>query len=679
MVQLEDPKIPFALKPRWAQPKALRLSRFRKMVTYPSIFILTCVALYQHFPSVFSGEPASLENLLLASDHRLALLDTGLYSSQETDDLHEIFEVTAPLPDYGIPVYNQTLLNHVFGNLWGVPAEAAYTLPDVEFNKVVINITTTVSGVQYDRLAHLFLHDVPIWRTLTAEPGGKNVILVASKDLSDYISLFKTPGKIVFQLDNLVNSQLTGEFNVTISAAFYNVAEKESKVQALFGSNPAPFTNDTLLSLLRKIYSVLDQPATVTPLFTNADLIPLRYLPNDDISVPVQVSNTTVAASLRLFVSGNAAEEFWYQNVLEDNVHKFEPRGRQLLGKGPVREVHVYIDDILVAIEAPKPVVFTGGLSPALWNPVVGTGAFDLGHIEVTLSPYLPLLWKGANLRAEVVTGLQHAQISFSKAGAFVPGQNWIASGNLFTWQNEAVTHVSGYVNASLPVKTGKAMSFGRFKPDKFNQIVTDSKTVSGLGTLSIGLNGSEPVVFGLEGSHGVKFLNILNQKEFGDDEHLVAVIKNAKTLSVLNSANKSIASWDEKLSNTKVLHLNISEDPEVPYKVSLVQAESFKLKVSGSSLYRTQKIQNGTSYYFLSPEGNHGTGSLDTKIQVWSVIHPELNFNRSVETVDGDIVYDGPKKVNGPIEIASFVESMEIEELEPSDLEELADAVEFF
>lgn len=86
-------------------------------------------------------------------------------------------------------VVQQVLSVHSFGNSYGVPfvGEAwwdafyylhalirvigSYTPPsNCSFNRVVLNLTVTVAGTQFDRLGAMYLGDTEIWRTTTSEP-----------------------------------------------------------------------------------------------------------------------------------------------------------------------------------------------------------------------------------------------------------------------------------------------------------------------------------------------------------------------------------------------------------------------------------------------------------------------------------------------------------------------------
>jgi len=41
------------------------------------------------------------------------------------------------------------------------------------------------------------------------------------------------------------------------------------------------------------------------------------------------------------------------------------------------------------------PLLFTGGVDPGLWRPIVGIEAFDLPSFDVVVTPWFPLLCDG--------------------------------------------------------------------------------------------------------------------------------------------------------------------------------------------------------------------------------------------------------------------------------------------
>jgi hypothetical protein len=92
-------------------------------------------------------------------------------------------------------------------------------------------------------------------------------------------------------------------------------------------------------------------------------------------------------------VSAHVNDEFWYSNppdaYIEAN-NLTTPRGN-----GAFREVVCFIDGVVVGAVWPFPVVFTGGINPLFWAPVVGIGAFDLPAYDLEVTPFLGQLLDG--------------------------------------------------------------------------------------------------------------------------------------------------------------------------------------------------------------------------------------------------------------------------------------------
>lgn len=86
--------------------------------------------------------------------------------------------------------------------------------------------------------------------------------------------------------------------------------------------------------------------------------------------------------------------QFWWSNVLQSEVNTY-PAAGTLYGYSPFREVQVFIDGLLAGVVWPFPIIFTGGVVPGLWRPIVGIDAFDLREDEIDITPWLPLLCDG--------------------------------------------------------------------------------------------------------------------------------------------------------------------------------------------------------------------------------------------------------------------------------------------
>lgn len=119
------------------------------------------------------------------------------------------------------PTCQETLVVHSFGLSYGMPYVGPYSPPSCSFNRVTWNLTVTSAGRQFDRLGSVSFGDVELFRTSTAEPTRNGIAWTYLKDMTNFLSLFKTEQTIIFDLGNLINDIYTGPFNVTITAAFF--------------------------------------------------------------------------------------------------------------------------------------------------------------------------------------------------------------------------------------------------------------------------------------------------------------------------------------------------------------------------------------------------------------------------------------------------------------------------
>ena len=143
-------------------------------------------------------------------------------------------------------------------------------------------------------------------------------------------------------------------------------------------------------------------------------------LPNDNATTTVTVPKNTTQLILGLFASGNAEEEFWYTNLPNEyNATFYKNWNITFLGEGSFREVAVWLDDEVVGVAWPFEVVFTGGINPGFWQPVVGHRTFDLPSYQVDLTPFLDKL------------AGKERRIRFTMAGQPETLQNWFVSGHL--------------------------------------------------------------------------------------------------------------------------------------------------------------------------------------------------------------------------------------------------------
>ncbi|KAL4930607.1 proteasome stabiliser-domain-containing protein [Aspergillus undulatus] len=143
--------------------------------------------------------------------------------------------------------------------------------------------------------------------------------------------------------------------------------------------------------------------------------------------------------------------------------HQLRNLRREIYGHSPFREIQLYIDGILAGVIWPHPVIFTGGVSPGFWRPIVGTDAFDLRAPEVDISPFLPLLTDGSYHSFEIkIVGLDISDDGGATLTNSI-GSYWVVSGNIFLYLSDdtdrqlstpASLHLKPEVIAPLPMIT---------------------------------------------------------------------------------------------------------------------------------------------------------------------------------------------------------------------------------
>lgn len=282
-------------------------------------------------------------------------------------------------------------------------------------------MSITSAGINYDRLTLLYFGDIEVWRSTTAMPVRTGIYYSYVKDMTAYASLLRQKQKVIMQLDNIYDSTFTGNFNVTVTAFFY---EDEGNV----------YPADLILPI-----SSLASGENKTSVFS---------LPDGNATASLSFPRNVERAVVSVFASGNGNEEFWYTDAPGQFTGTFN---RSFVnGYSPWREVQVLVDGQLAGVSWPFPIVFTGGISPGLWVPIVGIDTYDLGSVDVDISPWLGLLCDGSTHVFELkVVGYNSSTTLGSIAS------NWWISGEIFLWLDANGTQTTGGVlqsSAPAPV-----------------------------------------------------------------------------------------------------------------------------------------------------------------------------------------------------------------------------------
>lgn len=240
------------------------------------------------------------------------------------------------------------------------------------------------------------------------------------KDMTRYSALFRTPQILIFDLQNLVNDQFTGIYDATMTATFYSPKQ-------LLAPKPAdsifPISSHMSTQGQRSVFS----------------------LPGDNAVSSIVFPRNTTRAVVGVTSSGDSSEEFWYTNVPSTYASTFP--GVQLTQFSPFREIQVLIDGNVAGVAWPYETLFTGGIVPSLWEPIVSITAYDLPEYEIDITPFLPLLLDGAahQFKIQVLT-FDETKNSLSTAIA----NDWLTAGRVFVWSDPVENWVTtGTVGAS--------------------------------------------------------------------------------------------------------------------------------------------------------------------------------------------------------------------------------------
>lgn len=556
-----------------------------------------------------------------------------LEASENGTKLHEFIEIPVlPALEYGKPVYQQHLLNATFGNSWGIPTTAQYVPPpaSVNFSQVVLTLNVWIAGIQFDRLIHVYIDENEVWRSSTPEPAGRDSHTFTQKDVSLYGSLFRKNTQVMLQLDNLITSKLTGVFNVSLDAFYYNyqgnrslVPHKDQLKKPDGGVNVKDVDDVIIPGRRNNIFQHSEDAnhiIALTKTFTGRP--PLVYYPDSRLHVVLpQVNANTTQARVMIYISGNAEEEFWYSNLLDEYKDRFRDHGHTFGGHGPCRVINVYHNGVRIDSRNPFPVIYTGGISPALWNPIVSTGSYDIIGLSLDVSLLLPYLWQGPEALDFEVSNCFDDDLpsGASKSGI---GSNWISSASLALWEDEHVVHSEGEVQ--IADNSTKVSSIAIVPPFSgfMNQIVTAKYSNQIRTYFNFTFANGTSLDFIAEHYTTAHQSNIQVIKGYGDKQTLVAVQKGQRSHAILNATDNSTF-FSYNLSSSHPLVVSIEKQkaqslpPDSSYKVSLVKGSTFKMRLNGSKILKLKVSENGTSNMTLSPNGNHGEGRVEHNLTI--------------------------------------------------------------
>ncbi|MGW4525601.1 peptide-N4-asparagine amidase [Amycolatopsis sp. NPDC004378] len=231
--------------------------------------------------------------------------------------------------------------------------------------KVVMDQTVTVSGRQYDRIGDLRIGATEVWWGTTEEPSGEGnrpITYHFDKDLTPYAALLRTPQPFHGGIENYNSPVYTGVYAQTVTLTYYQADRR----------HPAPETADHVAG-----FGHVDAtPAAPTVHFGAKDL-------------PRNITR----AYLEVTLEGHACDEQWFDDVPDDVSAKYPAAG--LCGKGPYREANFAIDGTPAGSAFTFPHIYSGGIVPQLWRPIVAIDTFSLHAETYDITPFAGRLVDG--------------------------------------------------------------------------------------------------------------------------------------------------------------------------------------------------------------------------------------------------------------------------------------------
>jgi Peptide N-acetyl-beta-D-glucosaminyl asparaginase amidase A len=237
---------------------------------------------------------------------------------------------------------------------------------------------TVTAGLQYDRTAKLFLGGANLFFGTTPEPRtALSPSWHVENDVTDLTALLKTGQSGVANIGNFVGVYGGSNYNGIIYA------------NARLEFYPAPWRDHDHEVRDRGHDHGTRAPDVVIGLQGDSDATTLSTT-TSQLSKTLTLPTNIEAAYLDVIVQGQSSDEFWYRCV-PDDVKKALGR----CGGTGFRETEISIDGVPAGVAPVYPWIFTGGISPYLWEPIPGVQTLNLKPYRVDLTPFAGLLSDG--------------------------------------------------------------------------------------------------------------------------------------------------------------------------------------------------------------------------------------------------------------------------------------------
>jgi Peptide N-acetyl-beta-D-glucosaminyl asparaginase amidase A len=264
--------------------------------------------------------------------------------------------------------------NAAFGN-GPPPAVSTVALPQGRWAEVVLDVTGSESGRQYDRLCEVFDGPVQIFLGVTPEPTPAGITWHVQKDITGYLPLLAGTRTFSTYVDNYLSSVDTGIPVITAKLLFYPAGGGFRPARAASLASPA-LAGDAI-SENGPAAPAQDPgiPTQVVPVLPAGDTSDFNTVnAGQTLSATVTLPDNVTTATLDLYAVGQSTDEFWWSLT------------------PAFREIEVSVDGKPAGVVWPFPYVYTGGVNSLIWRPVTGIHTMDIPSYRLDLTPFAGLL-----------------------------------------------------------------------------------------------------------------------------------------------------------------------------------------------------------------------------------------------------------------------------------------------
>jgi hypothetical protein len=275
------------------------------------------------------------------------------------------------------PVVVTVADNAQFGN-GPAPYQSTVSLPKGDWSMVVLDVTGTETGRQYDRLAEVYDGATQIFLGVTPEPTPAGITWHVQKDITGYLPLLSGTRTFSSYIDNYLNSVDTGIPALTVKLYFYPAGDGYRPAQVATTADPGlagDAINQTGPASQPSSPGVPNDVVTLVPSGDSYDFNTINQ--GSSVSSTVTLPDDIRSAALDLYAVGQNNDEFWW-------------------GLSPsFREIEVSIDGKPAGVVWPDAFVYTGGVNPLIWRPLTGVDTMDIPSYRLDLTPFAGLLSNG--------------------------------------------------------------------------------------------------------------------------------------------------------------------------------------------------------------------------------------------------------------------------------------------